>query len=275
MPTYTSIVIINLPKISVFVFIFNFLHYTVNITQISEVQIFVIITCLCSLIMGTVAGLIQTKIKRLLAFSTISHVGFLLIAVIIGTSALSSLNALIFYIIQYTMITILAFLCLIAFNNFHFNVKSLLSPASGVDNIVDLQGFGQKYKVLTMTFVLCLFSIAGIPPLTGFYAKLEILNSSIFTNHPMIFLTAVACSVISASYYLKIIKVVIFDEPDKNSDISHVLVQGNNNVTHMMNISALHSYSIAVLTAFLTLFILDPKLIINSTELLALSVFII
>ena len=109
--------------------------------------------------------------------------------------------------------------------------------------------------------------MAGIPPLTGFYAKLEMLNSTILTNHPIVFITAIICSVISAAYYLKVIKVVMFDEPVQTEKMT-------SHVPQNMSVSSVHSYSIAVLTALITLFILDPKLIINCTELVALSIYI-
>lgn len=270
-------IIINLPKISIFAFLFIFLHNTINVTNMPEVQIFVIITTMFSLVLGTVAGLMQTKIKRLLAFSTISHVGFLLIALVIGGEAESSLNALMFYITQYTLVTILAFLSLVAYETYLYPYLAL-SKSSGINNIADLQGIGQIYKAQTFTFVLCLFSIAGIPPLTGFYAKLEMLNSSTLSHHPILFITAIACSVISAAYYLKIIKVIMFDTISGPSlslaseQTQHTSL--NDSVSSVRSLSALHSYTIAVLTALITLFILDPKLILNSTELVALSVYI-
>lgn len=218
-------------------------------------ETFLIITTLFSLIFGTVAGLMQTKMKRLLAFSTISHVGFIIIGVVVGSEV--GLNAMIFYLVQYTLTVVLTFLCLVAYEASYI----VENKDNAVNNIHELQGTGQYYKLLTFTFVLCLFSIAGIPPLTGFYAKLGVLNSSILQNISLVFLTAIVCSVISAAYYFKVIKVMMFDSVPSDQVKKEVLI------------SPLHGYTMAVLTAFLCLFILDPRLIINCTELVALSLY--
>lgn len=270
-PTATSIIIINLPKISIFTFLFNMLmvcgvitSQTEDITDLQSNFIsqagetFLIFTTLFSLVLGTVAGLKQTKIKRLLAFSTISHVGFILISLSTGSEV--SLNAIIFYLVQYTLTVVLTFLALIAYEN-SLASRDLKENAGQVNYILELQGTGQYYKLLTITFVLCLFSIAGIPPLTGFYAKLGVLNSSILQNINLVFLTAIICSVISAAYYLKVIKVIMFDTTVQ----SHF---------QKVSLSPLHSYTMAVITAFICLFILDSQLILNCTELVALSLYI-
>lgn len=267
MPTATSMIIMNLPKISIFTFLFQMLLVCGVITSQTQDlgggqnylslagETFLVLTTLFSLIFGTVAGLIQTKMKRLLAFSTISHVGFILIGLVTGSEA--GLNAIIFYLIQYTLTVVLTFLCLVAYEN---SSTSSGTKINGVNYILDLQGAGQYYKLLTFTFVLCLFSMAGIPPMTGFYAKLGVLNSSILQNMSLVFVIAIVCSVISAAYYLKVIKVIMFDS---STSVQNGLVLG-----------PAHSYTIAVLTAFICLFILDSQLIINCTELVALSLYV-
>lgn len=234
---------------------------------VSAGETFMIITTLFSLVLGTVAGLKQTKMKRLLAFSTISHVGFILIALTSGSEA--SLSAMIFYLVQYTLTVVVTFLALMAYEISHlsyYDVEEKSIAAGQVNFIVDLQGTGQYYKLLTFTLVLCLFSMAGIPPLTGFYAKLGVLNSSIQQNISLVFITAIICSVISAAYYLKVIKVLMFDTNSSSSD--------KMDINDSLEVSPLHCYTMAVVTAFLCLFILDPELIINCTELVALSLYI-
>lgn len=227
----------------------------------------------------------QTKLKRLLAFSTISHVGFILIGITANGSEIS-LNAIIFYLVQYTLTVVLTFLVLIAYetssqraNVLHsINSHTKTSQSWPVINyIVGLQGIGQHYKLLTITLILCLFSIAGIPPITGFYAKLGVLNSSILQNISLVFVTAIICSIISAAYYLKIIKVLMFDTKthEQSAGLGNVdegLVQVGREIRVTM--TSVHSFTMSCLTAFLTLFILDPKILLNCTELVALTIYL-
>lgn len=201
-PNHIAIILISLPKISLFMYLCTILSYMAN----SYSTIILIIIALLSLIVGTIGGLRQIKIRRLLAFSTMSHVGFILLSLSqpITTMAYEQITSIIFYIIQYSFTTVLVFLCLMMFDS--------LSKSS-TNYLVDLQGRGVQFTILSVTFILCLFSIAGIPPLTGFYAKLLVLKSSINIDMTFVYLIAIVCSVISASYYLKLIKIIMFDQP--------------------------------------------------------------
>lgn len=212
---------------------------------------------LTSLIVGTVQGLSQIRLKRLLTYSTISHVGFLLLGLSICSSHApeQGLNAFLFYLIQYVATTILTFLVIIAFEQSY--LKGTISK------IQDLVRVSAQYKLLTFTIVLCLFSMSGIPPLVGFYAKLEILRSTVSENTTMLYLVAIICSVISASYYIRMIKIITFDE---HSDFGAGPV-----IQYPVLMSSLQSYTISILIAFTCLFILDPYLILNSTEIAAIT----
>lgn len=118
---------------------------------------------------------------------------------------------------------------------------------------------------------MCLFSIAGIPPLIGFFAKQMVLYSSTHAGYYFLSIICIICSVISASYYLKIIKVLYFSSFFKTSDTS---VNLENEVTIKNNgVSNVHSLSISVLTMVITLFVLQPQILLNSCHLLALSLF--
>jgi NADH-ubiquinone oxidoreductase chain 2 len=208
-----------------------------------------------SLVLGTVAGLSQIKLKRLLAFSTISHVGFILITLTVCTEL--SISALIFYIIQYTTITCLTFLVIITYEQTYLK--------NTITYMTDLEGTGRSLKLLTFTLVICLFSISGIPPLVGFYAKLIVLNSSIVQGQSLLYIIAIICSIISASYYMKIIKIMMFStiDPLKSTQEDPGYIVINN----------LQSYTMSLLTLFTCLFILDPNIILNSTELVAITYF--
>jgi len=248
-----------------------------------------LISSFLSLIIGTVVGLAQTKIKRLLAYSTISHIGFILLALAINTE--QSIDSLIFYIIQYTLTNLNIFLIIIALG---YIIKSVPYSNKNNSNYTLYSGdekdikFISEFKsqffsnpILSLSLAVCLFSMAGIPPLMGFFSKLFVLYSAVQNGYYFISIVAILVSVVSASYYLKIIKVL--HTSSEEEDTSYV-VQSSDKLTstlHLNNegevqntiLTNFHSYLISILTLFILLFILKPTLILNSTQLLSLSLF--
>ena len=289
-----------------------------------------LLSSLLSLIIGTVVGLAQPKIKRLLAYSTISHVGFLLLALAVNTE--QSIESLIFYLVQYSLTNFNAFLLLLAFGYILHSVtlaknsstsssaSSLGSPYGGAE-VIDIKYItqlkGQFYSnpLLSLSLAICLFSMAGIPPLMGFFAKQQVLYSASHSGYYFISLVAILVSVISASYYLKIIKVMHFDaeaptagsafapaaavgyaeeaaSPSFSSPALAVASPEGGLATHSslkanvpslaqaptaekvnVELSNSHTFIISSLTLTILLFILKPSIILNSTHLLALSIF--
>jgi NADH-ubiquinone oxidoreductase chain 2 len=195
-------------------------------------NILLLISSLLSLIIGTIVGLAQTHIKRLLAYSTISHIGFILLA--LGINSEQSIDSLIFYIIQYTLTNLNVFLILIAlgytinssiipnfwdsrfnsrskeFHNVRFGEKG---KEKDINLISELKGQYYSNPLLSISFTICLFSMAGIPPLIGFFSKQFVLYSAIQQGYYFMSILAILASVISASYYLKIIR-VLHTNPD-------------------------------------------------------------
>jgi|ERR1700733_2621738 len=252
-----------------------------------------LISSLLSLIIGTVVGLAQTRIKRLLAYSTISHIGFILLALAINTE--QSIDSLLFYIIQYTITNLNIFLIIIAFSyviNLSINYKQEIENKIKISQtksdmikdiryISDFKGQFFLNPLLSLSFSLCLFSMAGIPPLIGFFSKQFVLYSAIQSGYNFIALVAIIVSVISASYYLKIIKVLHTETLETNDLIekpNNLLflenkndsIHNNTNETILTNF---HSFLISSLTLSILFFILKPSLILNSTQLLSLSLF--
>src|ERR1700753_1961864 len=174
-----------------------------------------LISSFLSLIIGTIVGLAQVKIKRLLAYSTISHVGFLLLALSINTE--ESLESLIFYLIQYSFTNLNLFLILLSFG--YIMKRNLTNPnmpaepeeKSDISLISELKGQFITNPLLSLSLAVSLFSMAGIPPLLGFFAKAGVLYSSTQNGYYFISIIAIVVSVISAYYYLQIIKVMHFD----------------------------------------------------------------
>jgi len=274
-------------------------------------KILLLISSLLSLIIGTIVGLAQTRIKRLLAYSTISHIGFILLALVINTE--QSIDSLIFYIIQYSITNLNTFLIIIALGyiiqqsiikNIPYNINSHLinnyyknkelknrKTINDIRYISELKGQFFSNPLLSLSLSVCLFSMAGIPPLIGFFAKQFVLYSAIQKGYYFISIVAILVSVISASYYLKIVKVLHTnpeEEEDKEENISldeysnNLLIEDNKLNNHVLNnnyessnplLNHLHSFSISSLTLTIILFVLKPSIILNSTQLLSLSLY--
>lgn len=188
-----------------------------------------LVSSLLSLIIGTVVGLAQTRLKRLFAYSTISHIGFMLLALAINSE--QSIESFLFYIIQYSITNLDVFLIILALG--YIIYPSLLSVRGegeqelgtlsvgkrevkynlfkDIRYISELKGqfFSVGNPLLCLSLSICLFSMAGIPPLIGFFSKQFVLFSAIQSGYYFIAFVAIIVSVVSASYYLKIIKVML------------------------------------------------------------------
>jgi len=215
------------------------------------------------LIIGTVVGLAQFRIKRLFAYSTISHVGFMLLA--LAVSGQESIDAFLFYLIQYSLTSVNSFFILLAFGYLiHSQQTAGSTQNSDVQFISQLSGQFRQNPILALSMIVCLFSMSGIPPLMGFFAKYAVLYTAIHNGYYFISLVAILASVVSAAYYLRVVRVLYFDEAPEGtlsvSDDTAVL-------------TSTHSYIIAVLTLFIVLFVLQPSIILNSTQLMAMSIY--
>jgi NADH-ubiquinone oxidoreductase chain 2 len=138
---------------------------------------------------------------------------------------------------------------------------------SDVQQIQELKGQFHKNPLLSLSFALCLFSIAGIPPMIGFFAKQIVLYSSTHAGYYFMSIVAIIVSVISASYYLKIIQVMYFNSSQKALPFESSTIPVQSPVTNI------HSSAIALLTMIITFFVFQPTLLLNSCHLLALSLF--
>jgi NADH-ubiquinone oxidoreductase chain 2 len=239
-----------------------------------------LISSLLSLIIGSLLGLAQIKIKRLLAYSTISHIGFLLLALAINSE--QSIDSFIFYIIQYTITNLNIFLIILALayinNNINNNLK--FKPGMQVEEknkdlnyILEFKSLFFSNPLLSLSLGVSLFSMAGIPPLIGFFSKQFVLYSSIQNGYYFISIIAIIVSVISASYYLKIIKLLftIEDNTIQNGENQLLKQEEAQNII----LTNTHSFIISTLTLSIILFFIKPSIILNSTQLLSLSLFYI
>jgi len=284
-PTIVTIWLTIMPKISILILLLELqsgislsseIVQSINIFSdlLSENIIYVLknlllISSLLSLIIGTVVGLAQTKIKRLLAYSTISHIGFILLALAINSE--QSTESLIFYIIQYSLTNLNVFLIIIALgyliNNNKFINGNYYGSNTDIRFISELKGQFFLNPVLSISLSICLFSMAGVPPLIGFFSKQFVLYSAVQSGYYFMSIVAILVSVISASYYLKIIRVLHTEDNNSTNKIT------NSNETNESVLSNLHSFLISILTLSILLFVIKPSIILNSIQLLSLTLF--
>lgn len=165
-------------------------------------QQIVIFVALASILFGAVAAIGQTNIKRLMAYSSINNVGFALIGLAAGTPA--GVAATMSYMAIYVVMTIGAFACILQMRD---------ADGKPVETIASLAGLSQSRKGLAAGFAIFMFSMAGIPPLFGFWAKFLVFDAAVASGLTALAAFGIAASVIGAFYYLKIIKTIYFDEP--------------------------------------------------------------
>ena len=165
-----------------------------------EWQTIIIFISIASMILGAVAAIAQKNIKRLLAYSSIGHIGYALAGV--ATGAITGYQSAVIYISIYVVMNIGAFSCLYL----------MKQDGNYKENISDLSGISKKHPILAISFLIILFSLAGIPPLGGFFAKFYIFTSVIEQRMYTLAIIGLLTTVVSAFYYLKIIKTIYFDE---------------------------------------------------------------
>ncbi|MEK6636822.1 MAG: NADH-quinone oxidoreductase subunit NuoN [Pseudomonadota bacterium] len=165
-------------------------------------QQIVIFTALASIVLGAVGAIGQTNIKRLLAYSSINNVGFALVGLAAGTEA--GVAAVMSYMAIYVVMTLGSFLCVLQMRDENGN---------SIEEIASLSGLSQNRKGLAAALAVCMFSLAGIPPLFGFWGKFLVFDAAVAAGLLPLAAFGIAASVIGAFYYLKIIKTMYFDAP--------------------------------------------------------------
>lgn len=199
--TAVTLFIGTAPKIAAFAMIIRLLVDGLEGLHVQWIDMLVIIATL-SIAVGNVIAIAQRNIKRMLAYSTIAHVGFLLLGILAGTSA--GYSAAMFYTLVYALMSLGA-----------FGMVLLLSRAGfEADNIDDFKGLNEKSPWFAFMMLILMFSMAGVPPTAGFYAKLSVLKAVVDIGLVWLAVVAVIFSVIGAFYYLRIIKFMYFDKAE-------------------------------------------------------------
>jgi NADH-ubiquinone oxidoreductase chain 2 len=293
-PTIVTTFVAIVAKISIFIFLLELVHYTSNSLfnfQFSWTSS-LLVSSLLSLIIGTVVGLTQFRIKRLFAYSTISHVGFILLA--LSINSIESIQAFIFYLMQYSISNLNAFIILLSIGfslYFYINDNKEYKELPDKNNspiqlISQMKGYFYINPVLALSLSITIFSFVGIPPLIGFFAKQMVLSAALDSGYVFLALVAILTSVISAVYYLNIIKQVFFDKSEykTNPELDNINLHGTiikNNVlvqelTFKTNNIILSSYltiTISILTLIILLFIFIPNEWLSMANILALILF--
>ncbi|HVW67426.1 MAG TPA: NADH-quinone oxidoreductase subunit NuoN [Steroidobacteraceae bacterium] len=199
-PTSVTLFIGTAPKIAYFALALRLLAQGLGGT-VDEWSPMLSALAVLTLVVGNVVAVVQTNMKRLLAYSTISNVGFILLGFVAGTQ--SGYTAALYYTLIYVL-TALGF----------FGVILLLSRAGyEADELDDYKGLYQRDPLLALAMMMLMFSTAGVPPFVGFWAKLRIFQALWETHHFWLVVIAAAMSVVGAFYYLRVIKLMYFDAP--------------------------------------------------------------
>ena len=204
-PTAMTMFLGAAPKIAVFAMVIRLLVEGLGGMSDGWQQILVLLAAL-SLFVGNVIAIAQTNLKRMLAYSTISHMGFVAMGILAANEA--GYAASMFYIITYAIISMGGFAVIIF----------LSSKKSEADDLSDLKGLGTRHPWIAFMMLLFLFSMAGIPPTVGFYAKLAVIEAVVGADLVWLAVFAVIMSVIGAYYYLRAIKIMYFEQ--SNEDIA-------------------------------------------------------
>ena len=170
-------------------------------------QDMLIVLAVLSAALGNVVAIAQTNIKRMLAYSTISHVGFILLGIMTGTS--QGLQAALFYTVTYVLMAVAAFGMVILLSRRGFEAE----------NLADFKGLNTRSPWFASMMLIVMFSMAGVPPFVGFYAKVAIFSAVLDAGFPLVAALVIALTVIGAFYYLRVVKLMYFDEPSDNARI--------------------------------------------------------
>ena len=205
-PTAMTMFIGSAPKLAAFAFVMRILVESLQSTMIHWSGMLMVLAVM-SMAVGNITAIAQTNIKRMLAYSTIAHMGFLLIGVLSGT--IEGYGSAMFYAISYVLMSLGSFGMIMLLSREGFEA----------DTLNDFKGLNQRSPWLAFMMMLLLLSMAGVPPTLGFDAKFSVLNAAVQAGYIPLVVIAVLFSLIGAFYYLRIIKLMYFDAPESHEKI--------------------------------------------------------
>jgi NADH-quinone oxidoreductase subunit N len=206
-PTCVTLFIGTASKLAAFALAMRLLPEALGASQPDWSQMLVVLAVL-SMAIGTVVAIAQTNIKRMLAYSTISHIGYVLLGILAGTR--QGYQAAMFYMISYVIVACGAF----------GMVLLLARQGFEADKLVDFKGLNARSPWFAGMMAILMFSLAGVPPFIGFWAKLGVIQAVLGVSNTWLAVVAVLFSVIGAYFYLRVIKLMYFDDPTDNTQIA-------------------------------------------------------
>ena len=201
-PTSVTMFLSTVPKIAAAAMLIRLMIDGLGALQAYWSDLFMVLAIL-SIALGSLVALMQSNIKRLLAYSTISHIGFILLG--FATGVIEGYGAAVFYVLVYVLMSLAAFGSIIALNKQGFEAEQ----------VSDFRGLSKHSPWFALIMLAVMLSMAGVPPFIGFFSKLFILQQVISAGYVYLAIIAVVFAVISAYYYLQIIKTMYFDDADK------------------------------------------------------------
>lgn len=205
-PTAMTMLIGTAPKLAAFAFVMRILVEGLQPLMVHWSGMLVILAVL-SMAVGNISAIAQTNLKRMFAYSTIAHMGFLLVGVLSG--GIEGCGSAMFYAVVYVLMSLGGFGMIMLLSREGFEA----------DNLNDFKGLNQRSPWLAFMMLLLMFSMAGVPPTVGFYAKFSVLNAAVQAGHIPLVIMAVLFSLIGAFYYLRIVKLMYFDAPESHERI--------------------------------------------------------
>jgi NADH-quinone oxidoreductase subunit N len=239
-PTPTTLFIASAPKVAAFVITIRVLVQAMPSLQVQWEQVLIVASIL-SMFFGNVLAIAQTNLKRMLAYSSIAHIGYTLLGVIAGPHSIQGYSAAMFYISTYVLVAAGA-----------FAIITLMSKdGMEIDKLSDYRGLNARNPWLAFMMLLLLFSMAGVPPTVGFFAKLGLLEALVQAKLVWLAVLALVFALIGAYYYLRVVMLMYFEEPSDDMMNVPVPVSGNMMVAISLNGAA------ALLLGLLPSFFID------------------
>ena len=232
-PTAVTLFFAALPKVAALTVFIRFL-YTPFVNLIDQWQTILVFISVASMVFGAVAAIGQSNLKRLIAYSSIGHMGYALAGLASGTN--QGIQSSVTYISIYLVMTL-------AFFSFLFMLRK---KNVFYEKIEDLSGLSVNHPILSIALLIVLFSLAGIPPLAGFFAKFYVFMAVIEQSMYFLAIVGLLSTVIAAFYYLRLIKIIYFDKPKENFERDHTIWL---------------RFTLAISTGILVLYFLYPRLL--------------
>lgn len=206
-PTAMTMLIGSVPKLAAFAFVIRMLAQGLQTLHVDWQQMLMVMAVL-SIVIGNITAIAQTNLKRMLAYSTISHIGFMLFGLM--SASPNGYTSSLFYIASYVLMTLAGFGMILLLSRKGFEA----------DQLDDLKGLNQRSPWHAFLMLIVMFSMAGVPPTLGFYAKFAVLQAAFAAGYLWLVVFAVLMAVVGAFYYLRVVKLMYFDEPKDHAPIS-------------------------------------------------------